>query len=116
MNVEMWNVCVYMRVCVCALVYATLRGPNVPTKIVKPEFFANRSSVRGRFGIMVGLGDRKYNLVSVKLIEVYGKSPQFTETHTHTHTHTHTQIYAKKKKKRKEKKSWFWLHFLFFFF
>ncbi len=26
-------------VCVCVLVYATLRGPNVPTRIVKPEFF-----------------------------------------------------------------------------
>ncbi len=36
-------------------------------------------SVRGRF--RVGLGDRKYCLVSnIKVIEVYGKSPQFTET------------------------------------
>ncbi len=26
-------------VCVCVLVYATLRGPIVPTKIVKPEMF-----------------------------------------------------------------------------
>ncbi len=26
------------------------------------------------------LGDRKYRLVSIKVIEVYGKSPQFTET------------------------------------
>ncbi len=27
-----------------------------------------------------GLGDRTYCLVSIKVIEVYGKSPQFTET------------------------------------
>ncbi len=25
--------------CVCVLVYATLLGPNVPTRIVKPEIF-----------------------------------------------------------------------------
>ncbi len=41
---------------------------------------ANRFSVRGRFRVRVGLGDRKYRLVNIKVIEVYGKSPQFTET------------------------------------
>uniref|UniRef100_A0A672M7P0 phosphatidylinositol-3,4,5-trisphosphate 5-phosphatase n=1 Tax=Sinocyclocheilus grahami TaxID=75366 RepID=A0A672M7P0_SINGR len=30
--------------------------------------------------ICLGLGDRKYRLVSIKVIEVYGKSQQFTET------------------------------------
>ncbi len=62
---------------VCVLVYATLWGPNVPTKIVKPDIFyivgtgrekirkkimfiskcnnANRFSVRGRFRIRVVL-------------------------------------------------------------
>ncbi len=59
-------------VCVCVLVYATSRGPNVPTSIVKPEIvqtglrslqgklyiyiyiyikIANRLSVRGRFRV-----------------------------------------------------------------
>ncbi len=34
------DVCVCVCVCVCVLVYAaTLRGPNVPKRIVKPEFF-----------------------------------------------------------------------------
>ncbi len=39
---------------------------------------ANMFSVRGMFKVRVGLGDRKYCLVSIKVIEVYGKSPQFT--------------------------------------
>ncbi len=26
-------------ICVCVLLYATLWGPNVPTRIVKPEIF-----------------------------------------------------------------------------
>ncbi len=34
---------------------------------------ANRFSVRGRFRIRVGLGDSKYCLVSIKVVEVYGK-------------------------------------------
>ncbi len=32
-------VCVCVCVCVCVLVYASLRGPNVPTRIVKPGIF-----------------------------------------------------------------------------
>ncbi len=28
----------------------------------------------------LGLGDRKYRLASIKVIEIYGMSPQFTET------------------------------------
>ncbi len=35
-------VCVFVCVCVCVCVcvlYATLWGPNVPTRIVKPEMF-----------------------------------------------------------------------------
>ncbi len=32
-------VCVCVCVCVNTLVYATLRGPNVPTSIVKPDIF-----------------------------------------------------------------------------
>ncbi len=41
---------------------------------------ANRFPVRGRFRVRVRLGDKTYNLVSKKIIEVYGMSPQFTET------------------------------------
>ncbi len=63
-------------VCVCVLVYATLWGTNVPTMIVKPDIFC--LSIRARFRVV--LGDRKYSLVSIKVIEVYVKSPQFTET------------------------------------
>ncbi len=32
-------VCVCVCVCMCVLVYATLCGPNVPTRIVKPDNF-----------------------------------------------------------------------------
>ncbi len=119
----------------CVLVYATLWGPNVPTRIVKPDIFyiyiyiVNPTlslyesvtmhtgfPVRGRFrctftftfmhladafiqsdlkciqaihflSVCIGLGVEKYSLVSIsisnrasKVIEVYGKSPQFTET------------------------------------
>ncbi len=35
-----------MCVCVCVLVYTTLWGPNVPTRIVKPDIF-NIWSPRG---------------------------------------------------------------------
>ncbi len=31
-------------------------------------------------GVGLGLGDKKYFCVSIKVIEVNGKSPQFTET------------------------------------
>ncbi len=31
-------------------------------------------------GVGLGLGDRKNCLVRIKVIEVYGKSPQLTET------------------------------------
>ncbi len=41
-------------------------------------------SVRMQTGFLeevgLGLGDRKYGSVSIKVIEVYGKTPQFTET------------------------------------
>ncbi len=44
---------------------------------------ANWFYVRDRFRVKVRLGDRKHCLVSInriKVIEVYGTSPQFTET------------------------------------
>ncbi len=31
-------------------------------------------------GVGLGLIDRKYSLVRIKVIEIYGKSPQLTET------------------------------------
>jgi len=37
-------------------------------------------SVRGRVRVRVDLGESKYHLVSIKVIEVYGKSSQSTET------------------------------------
>ncbi len=93
-----------MCVCVCVLVYATLWGPNVPTRIEKPENLdivgTGLQSPRGGKNLLkivndvylkvsqckqvfckgegLGLGDRTYCLVSIKEIEVYGKSPQFT--------------------------------------
>ncbi len=32
-------VCVCVFVCLCVLVYATLWGTNIPTRIVKPDIF-----------------------------------------------------------------------------
>ncbi len=84
-------VCVCACACVCVLVYATLCGPNITTRIVKPEIFdnvgphegnkwlnivmmfiwkcknANRFSVRGRFRVS------RYKIC-------LWKSPQFKET------------------------------------
>ncbi len=89
--------CTRVCVCVCVCVFLfMLHCTNVPTRIVKPEIFdivgtglqspwgkeykkiindviwkcnnANRFSVRGRFRVRVGLGDRKYCLVSIKVI------------------------------------------------
>ncbi len=41
------SVCVCVCVCVCVLVYATLCGPNVPTRIVKPEIVDIAVPTRG---------------------------------------------------------------------
>ncbi len=38
-------------VCVCVCMRATLWGPNVPTRIVKPEFFDIVRNIRGGGGI-----------------------------------------------------------------
>lgn len=43
---------------------------------------ANKFSLSCRFRVRVGLGNRAYCLV--RIIEVYWKFPQFTETQTHT--------------------------------
>ncbi len=44
-------------VCVCVLVYVKLRGPNVPTRIVKPEIF----DIVG-----TGLREKKLNIKNIK--------------------------------------------------
>ncbi len=41
---------------------------------------ANMFYVRARFRVWLGLGNKTYCLVIIKVIEVYEKSPQFTET------------------------------------
>ncbi len=74
-------VCLYLQqVCVC-VVWERFYGFLITNIVQKLQIVNdvnlkvyNRFSVRGRFR------DGKYRLVRIKVIEVYGKSPQFSET------------------------------------
>ncbi len=82
---HLFDACVCVCVCVCTCL-CDIVGTKCPDKDSKTWNFWQTIfdivgfSVRGRFRCSIGLGDEKYHLVSIKVIEVYGKSPQFTET------------------------------------
>ncbi len=54
------------------------REKNIKNSKCLSESVTIQTGFLKRIGL--GLGDRKYHLVSIKVIEVYGKAPQFTET------------------------------------